>query len=206
MRPMSDAAPKDGPRGAASDPAHVERAGEERAIAQTAGGDRAAFRQLVERHHRGVFRLAYRVLGTAADAEDATQETFVRAYRAIDRFDPRWRFSTWLYRIALNYCRDRLRRSAPGARPEPPDVAAVGGDGGDATPEVAAVRAERARWLRGALDRLAPKYRIALVLKDVEEMPYGEMRQLLRLPITTLKIRVIRARRMLRKLLEEMEQ
>ena len=79
------------------------------AVARAAGGDEDAFRVLVERHSRSVFRLAYRMTGSAEDAEDVVQETFVRAYRQLPRFEARANFSTWLYRIGFNCAIDHLR-------------------------------------------------------------------------------------------------
>src|SRR5580765_5632771 len=79
------------------------------AVARAAGGDEDAFRVLVERHSRSVFRLAYRMTGSAEDAEDIVQETFVRAYRQLPRFEARANFSTWLYRIGFNCAIDHLR-------------------------------------------------------------------------------------------------
>lgn len=79
------------------------------AVARAAGGDEDAFRVLVERHSRSLFRLAYRMTGSPADAEDVVQETFVRAYRQLARFEARSNFSTWLYRIGFNCSIDHLR-------------------------------------------------------------------------------------------------
>src|SRR5262245_66506690 len=82
------------------------------AVARAKVGDGEAFRLLVERHGRSVFRLAYRMTSNEQDAEDVVQETFLRAFRQIDKFDNRASFGTWLYRIAANYSLD-LMRSRP---------------------------------------------------------------------------------------------
>jgi RNA polymerase sigma-70 factor (ECF subfamily) len=79
------------------------------AIARASAGDADAFRELVERHSRAVFRVAYRVTGRAEDAEEVVQETFLRAFRQLDRFEARANFGTWLYRIAANCAVDFLR-------------------------------------------------------------------------------------------------
>ena len=79
------------------------------AVAQAMAGDEEAFRFLVERHSRSVYRLAYRMTGSAADAEDVVQDTFVRAYRQLARFEARSNFGTWLYRIGFNCAIDHLR-------------------------------------------------------------------------------------------------
>ena len=85
-------------------------ASDEELVARSIGGDTEAFNQLVLRWERPIFALAYRVLGREEDARDVTQETFLRAYRAIGGFRGQAKFSSWLYRIALNLCRDWARR------------------------------------------------------------------------------------------------
>lgn len=86
------------------------------AVAKAQGGDQDAFRQLVDRHSRNVYRLAFRMTGRAEDAEDVVQETFVRAYRRLDRFESRANFGTWIYRIgfncAIDYMRSRPKRES----------------------------------------------------------------------------------------------
>ena len=86
------------------------------AVARAKGGDEEAFRVLVERHSRSIYRLAYRMTGRAEDAEDVVQDTFVRAYRQLSRFEARSNFATWLYRIgfncAIDYMRSRPRRES----------------------------------------------------------------------------------------------
>src|SRR5687767_8476227 len=79
------------------------------AVARARGGDSEAFRLLVERHSRGVYKVAFRVTGRAEDAEDVVQETFLKAYRQLDRFEERSTFGTWLHRIAWNCSVDLLR-------------------------------------------------------------------------------------------------
>src|ERR687892_1691737 len=79
------------------------------AVARARGGDSEAFRQLVERHSRGVYKVAFRITGRAEDAEDVVQETFLKAYRQLDRFEERSSFGTWLHRIAWNCSVDLLR-------------------------------------------------------------------------------------------------
>src|ERR1700726_4781777 len=80
------------------------------AVAQTLAGDRDAFRVLVEKHSRNVFRLAYRMTGNQHDAEEVVQEAFLRAYQKLSQFAARANFGTWVYRIAANYAIDRMRQ------------------------------------------------------------------------------------------------
>src|SRR5882762_6359256 len=91
------------------------------AIERTLAGDRDAFRVLVERHSRNVFRLAYRLTGNQHDAEEVVQEAFLRAYQKLEQFEARANFGTWVYRIASNYSIDRMRqRRKEDARVEAP--------------------------------------------------------------------------------------
>jgi RNA polymerase sigma-70 factor, ECF subfamily len=92
------------------------------AVARAMAGDEDAFRVLVERHSRGVFRLAYRMTGSAEDAEDVVQETFVRAYRQLARFEARANFGTWLYRIGFNCSIDHLRNRNDRETRQPPET------------------------------------------------------------------------------------
>ena len=91
-------------------------------VAKAIAGDQDAFRELVERHSRSVFRLAYRMTGSAVDAEDVVQDTFVRAYRQLARFEARSNFGTWLYRIGFNCAIDHLRGRPQRENAKSPEV------------------------------------------------------------------------------------
>jgi RNA polymerase sigma-70 factor (ECF subfamily) len=179
-------------------------------IIRCVAGDLEAFRPLVQRHQRLAFSVAYRMLGSRADAEDACQQAFVDAYAALDRFRSEGRahgFVSWLLRIVVNRCKDVLKSKKRTETTLEPEM----GDGTAAfsqpvlDPEAQLSESDERRVLERALQGLAPKYREVLVLKDVEELPYEEIREILRLPITTLKIRVVRARAMMRDALEGMK-
>jgi RNA polymerase sigma-70 factor (ECF subfamily) len=177
-------------------------------IARCLAGDAESFRPLVQRYQRLVFSVALRMLGGRAEAEDVSQQAFVDAYDALDRFRGEGRshaFSTWLVRIAVNRAKDVLKSKR--WTEEPLDREVGGGEASFAhtpsDPEVETLRGEDQRRLEAALARVPIKYREVLILKDVEEMPYEEIRVVLNLPITTLKIRVVRGRAMMQKLLTE---
>jgi len=177
---------------------------ERRMVTRAIDGDHTAFRWIVDRHGRGLFALCVRMVGDRAEAEDLVQVAFARAARRIESFDPTYRLSTWLYRIALNACRDHLKSPRRRERPGDTDsgVLAHREALGDRPDERRERREEIAR-LHAALDTLRPAYREILILKDVEERSYEEIRQLLGSPITALKIRAIRARAKLAAALEE---
>lgn len=170
-------------------------------------GDPEGFRPLVQRYQRVAFSVALRMLGTRADAEDVAQQAFADAYAAIDRFRPDGRsnaFSTWLLRIVINRAKDVLKSKKRTEEPLETDVAGEQAmfAHDPSSPEANVRHAEERRLLEAALLRVPPKYREVLVLKDVEDLSYEEIRAILGLPITTLKIRVVRARAMMRAELE----
>jgi RNA polymerase sigma-70 factor, ECF subfamily len=160
-------------------------------------GDRRAFDQLVVRHRDRVYAVTLRLTRNPADAEDALQDTFLRAYRSLSGFGRRSKVSTWLYRIAVNSSYDVMERRRP--------AASFGDDG---VPEPAspldpyAQEAER-RALEDALRRLPAEFREAVVLCDVAGLGAGEAAEVLGLPSGTVKSRVFRARAMLAEMLRE---
>ena len=178
-------------------------------IKRCLAGDSEAFRPLVQRHQRVTFSVAYRMLGSRADAEDATQQGFVDAYVALARFQGDGRpnaFSSWLLRIVVNRCKDVLKskkRTESSLEPEM-GVSEAAFSHQPRDPEAVLSDSNERRALEKALQTLPLKYREVLVLKDVEDLPYEEIREVLHLPITTLKIRVVRARAMMREALEGM--
>jgi RNA polymerase sigma-70 factor, ECF subfamily len=186
----------------------ASRADEEQTLIERClGGDPESFRPLVQRYQRVAFSVALRMLGARADAEDIAQQAFVDAYAALDRFRGEGRanaFSTWLLRIVINRSKDVLKSKK---RTEAPLEAEVAGEDAmfahqAAGPETLLGQAEERRLLEAALGKVPPKYREVLILKDIEDLSYEEIRAILRLPITTLKIRVVRARAMMRSRLE----
>jgi len=192
----------------------VTRAEEERRlIARCAQGEAEAFRPLVVRYQRVAFSVAYRMLGSRADAEDVTQQAMVDAFNAIDRFRNEGKanaFSVWLLRIVINRSKDVLKSKRWSEKPLGSEGEVAVSDAAFAhrpvDPELNVVENQQRQRLEAALLALPAKYREALILKDVEDLSYEEMRSILRLPITTLKIRVVRARGRLRDLLGEPEE
>ncbi len=160
---------------------------------------------LVERHQRGVYNVIHRLVNSAADAEDLAQQAFVSAFSALGRFQLDARFSPWLYRIAVNLAKDHLKSRKRGELPSVGDLPSEGLFAGTLpAADAPAVSAERQRLLMRALAALSIEDREVLVLKDIEELPYQEIKQILRRPVTALKIRVLRARARLRVELERL--
>jgi RNA polymerase sigma-70 factor, ECF subfamily len=175
----------------------MDRTEETQLIARTCQGDQAAFGQLVERHRGRLLRVCFRLLGNVEDAKDVAQDAFLQAYVNLDRFRVDARFSTWLYRIAVNLCLNALRRR--GARSEP--LAEALPDPGP-TPDRAYAQRELAHRLDAALEQLSPELRLAAVLRDCLGLSYAEIAQVLDIPLGTVKSRLSAARWALRRSLE----
>ena len=168
-------------------------------VARAAAGDQYAFTRLVDRHLERVHRLAWRSLGNPADAEEVTQETFLRAYRQLPDWQPgRARFSTWLYRVALNLCRDQLR-----ARRDWVEMDDLELHDNAATPEHASLRHERRLQVEEALARLPRRQREAMLLYHYEGQSQAEAAGVLEVSIDAFESLLARARRNLRQLLPE---
>jgi len=158
-------------------------------------GDSSAFGHLVTKYESPVYNLAYRMLGRAEDAEDISQEVFVRAYTKLRTFDTRKKLSNWILAIASHLCIDHLRRKKP-LYLDDQDYAEWVGSGEDA-PEDQVLREERGSEIRKLLASLPPKYRNILILRYWHEMSYAEIGEATGLADGTVKTRLHRARRML---------
>lgn len=146
-------------------------------------GDASAFDALLERHRARVYRTAYRIVGPS-EAEDASQEVFLTVVRKLGGFRYESAFSTWLYRVTVNVCTDLLRKRRDVPADEPIDRPVA-----DRTDEVAG-----AADVQAALAEVPTEFRVPLVLRDVEDLPYEEIAQLLGAPIGTVKSRIHRGR------------
>ncbi|HVW24177.1 MAG TPA: sigma-70 family RNA polymerase sigma factor [Polyangiaceae bacterium] len=170
------------------------------------GGDSEAFGAFVRRHQRRVFRLAVHLLHNSAEAEDVTQEAFVRAYGALDRFDGRSEPFTWLYRIAVNLSLNAIRSRKtrrPGAAMDDPriEAALIERRPGLADPARHATDRELALALCDGIDALSETLRTTLVLVAVDGLSHAEVSQVLGCPEGTVAWRVHEARRKLKEFL-----
>jgi RNA polymerase sigma-70 factor (ECF subfamily) len=167
-------------------------------IEQALGGDRAAFGQLVRAYERPVYNLTYRMLGNASEAEDAAQETFLRAYSKLATYQPERKFVNWLLSIASHHCIDRLRRKSRAPQlsleePLPPEWLASDAPRPD---EVVNRNQERER-VRAVLDTLPSDYRAAVVLRYWYGLSYNEIAETTGSTESAIKSRLHRARRMM---------
>jgi RNA polymerase sigma-70 factor (ECF subfamily) len=175
-------------------------------VTRSRGGDLDSFNQLILRWERPIYALAYRVIGREEDARDVCQETFLRAFRALPGFKGQAKFSSWVYRIALNLCRDWMRRQrrAPvvqmpeGVNPE--ELAAVRGPAESIEDLVS--RRELSTVVAEAMALLPEEQRTAIVLKEYHGMTFQEIAELQGCPLSTVKTRMYQGLSTLRRHLE----
>ena len=176
--------------------------------ARVAAGEPAAFEALMRRHNRALFRTARAILRDDTEAEDALQEAYLQAYRAIGNYRAEAKLSTWLARIVANEAlmrvRKRTRRAAivplqPGASQD--EINEIPDHNMDETPKRSAQRGEMRRLLEAEIDSLPDDYRVVFVLRAVEELSVEETADALGIPQATVRTRLFRARSLLREAL-----
>jgi RNA polymerase sigma-70 factor (ECF subfamily) len=166
-------------------------------VRRVLGGDTTAFTMLIDRHSPACLRFARRLLGNEQDAEDAAQEAFLRAYRALGRYEEREQFRTWLFQILINRCRTLAGRNARRAQLMLVDTKAL-----ERTPAQPPSNGELSDRLSNALAALDDAQREAFLLKYLEELSYDQMSVVTGVRVPALKMRVKRACDRLRDLLE----
>jgi RNA polymerase sigma-70 factor, ECF subfamily len=178
-------------------------------------GEVEEFRLLVKRYQDRVYNLAFRLLGSSEDARDAAQDTFIRVFSALPRFEVDRPFAPWLFRIATNACYGRLRERQPpmvfldALAVEEADTllaASTAVRSGTGDPQEELARSLRDEEIRRAVLALPEPYRTAALLRFMEEMSYDEIAQALEMPLGTVKTCLHRARRRLREALAEGEE
>lgn len=167
-------------------------------------GQAEAYGELVQRHQTSVFNVCYRMMGNRQEAEDMSQEAFLRAYDRLSTFDPARPFGPWIRKVAANFCLNRLAAGGPvllplederetrrGARPRQVELAVEASD--------------RDREIRGALMQLSPQYRAVIELRHFQELSYNQIAQVLRLSLPQVKSYLFRARKQLGEMLKRDE-
>lgn len=164
-------------------------------------GDPRPFHTLVARYRDQVMNTAYRFLGNLHDAEDVAQEVFLKIYHGLPNFRAASSFSTWLYRIAVNTCKNELRRRSRQPTLLEPDLENLGAPLPAApSPEQAVTTREQRDAIQETLDRLSETDREALILRDVQNLSYREIAEVLGIGLSAAKMRVQRARLAFREL------
>lgn len=185
---------------------------EKRLLKMSKDGDRQAFAELVELYKDKINSLAYRMLGNLQDAEDIAQETFMRVYANLHRYDEQYKISTWIYRIANNLCIDKIRKRKVRSNQFSLDAEITGTDGLDLydtihdtspLPDQQVIQYELQDKVKEAMLSLAPKYRTIMILKYLEDLSLLEISEIVGLPVATVKTRVHRGREALRKKLRD---
>ncbi|MEZ4734732.1 MAG: sigma-70 family RNA polymerase sigma factor [Caldilineaceae bacterium] len=164
-------------------------------IREAQAGNKQAFSRLVEAYQRPVYNLTYRMLGSPEEAEDAAQETFLRAYSRLDQYDVNHKFSTWIFSIANHHCIDRLRkrRAKYVSIDENPVLQNLEHEAPQ--PEEDLLSQEMAAELQKLLGKLDPDYRTPLILRYWEDCSYEEIAETMGLTVSAVKSRLFRARK-----------
>ena len=180
---------------------------DEELVARSRSGDMDSFNQLILRWERPIYALAYRVIGQEEDARDVAQETFLRAFRALPGFKGQAKFSSWIYRIALNLCRDWIRRKkrTPVSQvPEDVDLSELAAEQGPVeSVEELVARRELSAVVEEAMAFLPEEQRTAVILKEYHGMTFQEIADLQGCPLSTVKTRLYQGLSVLRKHLRE---
>lgn len=192
------------------------RAGEDALLVRAyQGGDRTAFDKLVTKHKNRVFNVCYWYLGDYQEADDIAQETFIKVYRSLGKFRLESAFSTWIFRIAVNSCKNRLTSAAfkqkkrtisfnnPDGQPES-GVTDVFPNGA-ASPSEQLEKKERMHQIREGIKALSPEQREVITLRDMEGLTYVEVSEVTGISLGTVKSRLARARTELKNKLGSME-
>jgi RNA polymerase sigma-70 factor (ECF subfamily) len=175
---------------------------DEELVARSIGGDADSFNQLILRWERPIYALAYRTIGREEDARDVCQETFLRAFRALPGFRGQAKFSSWLYRIALNLCRDWIRRERRTGFVQPPEDVdmklAAAAEPSESIEDLVA-RKDQIRVVERAMALLPEDQRTAIVLKEYHGLTFQEIADLLGCPLSTVKTRLYQGLSVLRR-------
>ncbi len=162
-------------------------------VKKTVEGDVNAFDELVKRHYAKIYKLAYRMLGNADDADDATQETFIEALKSLPSFEYRSKFSTWLYKVALWTCQQQIRKAESRRRTLTAfaeDIKYARAESRVDTPDSITVKNERAQLIQAAIDKLPEKQRQVIVLFYMHDLKYSEIAEILGCPEGTVASRL----------------
>ena len=177
-------------------------------------GREAAYRELIGRYQRPVFSLIYRLVRDREKSEDLAQDTFIKVLNALDRYDPTYKFSSWIFKIAHNTSLDHLRKKEPqtlslegsphAETSSEQEASVIQALSTEETPEDYAASRELGATLEVAIGKLRPEYRTAIIMCHVEGRPYEEIAETMGVPLGTVKTYIHRARNELKKELEHL--
>ncbi|MEA1960455.1 MAG: sigma-70 family RNA polymerase sigma factor [Bacillota bacterium] len=187
---------------------------DEQLVKKSLRGESQAFDELVEKYQHKVYSLAFRYMGNEEDAYDAAQETFIKAYRSLRTFKGDASFSTWIYRITTNVCLDEIRRRKRRILPLSLDEPLATTDGNEVEKEIPDnsptvdllyEQKEFSQYIQSLLDEMKPEHKTAIILRDIMDLSYEEIAEVLHCSIGTVKSRLSRARNVLKKKLGDRE-
>lgn len=173
-------------------------------VAAAQRGEQPAFETLLKKYRKSVYYMLLKMVKNTDDSEDLTQEAFAKAFNSINKFDSKYAFSTWLFRIATNNCIDFIRKKR--VQTISIDQSVEGDDGSSMTfdvrdddldPNDTMLKKQRAKYLTMAIDRLPEKYRVLVELRYFKEFSYDEVAKELQIPLGTVKAQLFRARELL---------
>ncbi|GAA0370168.1 RNA polymerase sigma factor [Bacillus horti] len=167
-------------------------------VARVLQGDKEAYGYIIEKYMNRIYAILFRMLYNKQDAQDLTQECFIRAYQCLDKYNETGSFASWLYRISVNLCLDELRKRKHITLLNVDDYILKD----TLTPEDQVIRTEEILHINQGIDRLPNKYKIILVLRYSSELSYEEISEVLHIPVSTTRIRLHRAKKKLRAILE----
>lgn len=198
------------------EPGVVQPVDDKELVTRALEGDESAFRELLELFRRPVFSLVYRMIGDREQAEDLAQESFVKAFNNLDSYNPNYRFSSWLFKIANNHAIDHLRRarlatvsihgSPHAANAEREEETRIVLESQDESPEQEMLALELGSEIEEAIAQLRSDYRTAVILRHIENRPYEEIAEIMEVPIGTVKTFLHRARAELREALAHLRE
>ena len=177
-------------------------------IRRCLAGDEKAYRELVEMYQPRIYSLSLRMVRRSEDAQDVTQETFVRMFRALDRYDPQRPFAAWLFSIASRLSIDHIRRRKHQPLPlthrdRDDEEYTIDVEDPGLKPDEVASRSEEEDRTKALIDSLPPHYRIVVLLRHQQDLSYEEIAEALHLPLGTVKARIHRARALLKERIEK---
>jgi len=176
-------------------------------LRQSKAGDLVSFERLIEKHQQVAYNVAYRMVGNEEDAKDMTQEAFIKVFKSIGSFREDSSFSTWLYRIVMNTCKDELRKKKIKVVSIDRDIevgeSSVSFEIPDQTysPEVVYEKKQLHQMLSQALTELPETNRIVVIMRDVQGFSYEDIAECINVPVGTVKSRINRGRHMLREMI-----
>jgi RNA polymerase sigma-70 factor (ECF subfamily) len=173
-------------------------------ITRARNGDEAAYRVLLHKYERAVFNICLRMVRNREEAEDLAQEAFMKVFAMLDRYNPSYAFSNWLFKITSNLCIDSIRKRRVSTLPMDAPMQSDQGEferqyeSPDDNPSQVLDKSEKMKLLAMAIDDLPEHYRIMIVLRHQQDLSYEEIAQSLDVPLGTVKARIHRAREMLK--------